>query len=982
MTKARFVYTLWIGILFSAHNGLADNYALILGGAGGEKSFYDEFWRATSRMHNLLTDEYGYSPENISFLFEDSGELPKLVDGESTKANVENVLAEMAQKVQSTDRFVLFMVGHATKAGRGLKFNLPGRDFSDVEVADGINQISAEEMILILGFPYSARMVPHFSKIGRTIIVSCSSHEGYMRSGFGNIFIDAFSDETSDTDGNRAISLLEAFLYAQNRVKMWYEKDGAVQSEHPHLDDNGDGVPSRKKFSTEADGSLAGQTFFGKRRSPLEISAASPDFGDFSADSDETQSMAGAEVLDERGGEKTSETTIQSLDKPTTVASPIPYNFISKADEQQIKMLVSDATATDRYPDANAVVLWEVEVLNINEDVSSVYSTRRIVKILNEGGHKFGGVNIPYTRGNDDITLHHARTIASNGQVFELDRRKIVKDIPPPSAVERGLFVDARLMHFKMPEMPDSYIVDYAYSSKNRGHIMRGEFWRQVYFQTSVPVQYYRFTVHIPKKKTLYYQINGPQIEPVITESNYARTYIFEVRDVPPLHQEVFMPANEDLAYNISISSIDSWEMLVEWYATLIREQDFITPEIEEKTKALLKGAWTRKEKIKRLYEYVAANINYVGIELGIWAIKPHPAPLILKEKYGDCKDKTTLLSTMLAATGIRSYPVLISAGDSRSVVREIPSLAYFNHMILAVEENDDNADLIWLDSTVETCAFGDFPASNQDRWALIINPDFLMEDIPEQGRSRADQSSFKHQREEHETSERMTSRLFRFAKSPTSPPEQNLKRTVTQIQVEGDLSVKSIQEITLTGEFNTKLRSKLRNLRPDERAKFLHRYLELDSRATLDSFEISDFGMISERLKISLKWRCSDYLFAIGRQFVLKLPVVKHPYESLLSEQSRTYPVVLGGTLTFEDEITVNLASQFVADSVPENRELHNSLGSVQINYTKSKRKLSMKQILRLQQPRVEVDQVPALKDLVRLASNKGTKHMVLIQP
>lgn len=987
MTRARFVCTLWLGILFTAHNGIADDYALILGGAGGEKSFYDEFWRATSRMHNLLTDEYGYSPENISFLFEDSEELPELVDGKSTKANVENVFSQMARKVQSTDRFVLFMIGHATKAGRGLKFNLPGRDFSSVEIANGINQISAEEMILILGFPYSARMVPQFSKVGRTIIVSCSAHEGYMRSGFGNIFIDAFSDITSDTDGNRTISLLEAFLYTQNRVKMWYENDGAVQSEHPHLDDNGDGIPSRKNLPVEAEGLLAQQTYLGERHSALMIPVAPPDLGAFSTESDESQSMAEAAAQDEQVGEKISGTTIQSLDKPATVASPshnplLPYNFISKADEQQIKMLVSDATATDDYPGVNAVVLWEVEVLNINEDVSSVYSTRRVVKILNEGGHKFGGVSIPYMRGNDDITLHHARTIVPNGQVFELDQRKIVKDIPPPSAVERGLFVDARLMHFKMPKMSDNCIIDYAYSSKNRGHIMRGEFWRQVYFQTSAPVQYYRFTVHMPKKKTLYYQIKGPQIEPVITESNYTRTYTFEVRDVPPLHQEVFMPAIEDLAYNISISSIDSWEMLVEWYATLIREQDYITPEIEEKTKALLKGAWTRKEKIKRLYEYVTANINYVGIELGIWAIKPHPAPLILKEKYGDCKDKTTLLSTMLAATGIKSYPVLISAGASRSVVRGIPSLAYFNHMILAVEENDDDANLIWLDSTVETCAFGDFPTSNQDRWALIINPDFLMKDISAQSRFHADQHSFKHREGEHETSERMTSRLFRFAKSPTSPPEQNLKRTITQIQVEGNLSVESVQEITVTGEFNTKLRSRLRHLRPDERAKFLHDYLELDNRATLDSFEISDFGTIGERLKISLKWRCSDYLFAIGRQFVLKLPVVKHPYESLLSEQKRAYPVVLGKALTLEDEITVNLASQFVGDSIPENRELHNSIGSVQINYTKSKRKLTMKQILRLQQPRVEVDQVPALKELVRLASNKGTKHMVLIHP
>ena len=986
MARASFVCTLWIGILFTAHNGIAGDYALILGGVGGQKSFYDEYWRATSRMHNLLTDEYGYSPENISFLFEDSGQLPELVDGVSTKANVENVFVEIAQKVQSTDRFVLFMIGHATKAGLGLKFNLPGRDFSDLDVADGINQISAEQMILILGFPYSARMVPQISKGGRTIIVSCSSHEGYMPSGFGNIFIDAFSDETSDTDGNRAISLLEAFLYTQHRVKMWYEKDGAIQSEHPHLDDNGDGIPPHKNYCTGEERLLAQQTFFGNRRSPLMIPAASHDFGAFSADFDGTRSMARAEALDERDEEIISEITIQSLDKPATVTPPshlppIPYNFISIADEQQIGKLVSDSAATEGYPDANAVVLWEIEVLDINEDVSSVYSTRRVVKILNEGGHKFGGVSIPYTRGNDEITLHHARTIASNGEVFELDKRKIIKDIPPPSAVERGLFVDARLMHFKMPEMSDNCIIDYAYSSKNRGHIMHGEFWRQVYFQTSAPVQYYRFAVHMPKKKTLYFQVNGPQIEPIITESNYTRTYTFEVRDVPPLRREAFMPAIEDLAYNISISSINSWEMLVEWYATLIREQDYITPEIEEKTKALLKGAWTRRDKIKRLYEFVAANINYVGIELGIWAIKPHPAPLILKEKHGDCKDKTTLLSTMLAATGIRSYPVLICAGDSRSVVREIPSLAYFNHMILAVEDNDA-ADFIWLDSTVETCSFRDFPASNQDRWALIINPDFLVDRMSAQSRSHAIKSSFKGKKGEHATSEWMTNRLFRFAMSPTSPAEQNLKRTVTQIHVQNDLSVQSVQEITVTGDFNTKLRSELRNLRPDERSKFLQKYLELDNRATLDSYEVTDLGMQGERLKISLKWRCSDYLFAIGRQFVLKLPVVKHPYESLLSEQSRTYPVILGRTLTLEDDITVSLASQFVGDSVPENRELHNSVGSVQINYSKSKRKLSMKQILRLQHPRVEVNQVPALKGLLRHASNKGTKHMVLVQP
>ncbi|MCZ6676232.1 MAG: DUF3857 and transglutaminase domain-containing protein, partial [Candidatus Poribacteria bacterium] len=861
MIRMLFVCTLLIEILFVIPAGFTEDYALIIGGVGGEKSFYDEFWSATSRMHNLLTEEYGYSPEHITFLFEDDGEIPGLVDGKSTKADVESAFAEMVQNVRSTDRFVLFMIGHANRASRGFKFNLPGRDLNDTEYAERINQIAAEQTILIFGFPYSARMVRQVSRTGRTIITSCSPREGYMRSGFGNIFIDAFSDGAADTDEDEAISLLEAFLYTQNRVKTWYENDGSVQSEHPHLDDNGDGIPTRKELPTDKEGLLAQQTFLGERRSPLMVATAP------STSEDSPQSS-------EKPASEDTDGTAESLTEPT-ISSPnrstsIPYDFISAADDRQIETLISDVADPDDYPDTGAVVLWETEVLDINENNRYVYSTRRVVKIFNEKGHKFGEVSIPYTRGNDDVTIHHARTITPDGRTVALDQREIIKNIPPPSAVEAGLFVDARLMHFTMPEMSDGCIIDYAYSSNNRGHLMRGEFWRQVYFQTSSPVKYYRLTVQAPKKKTLHYQINGPQIEPKITVTNYTQTYTFETSDVPALREEVFMPAIEDLAYSISISSLDSWERLVEWYTTLIREQDYVTPEIEKKTKALLMGAWSRKEKIKRLYEYVATQIDYVGIELGIWAIKPHSAPQIIKDGYGDCKDKSTLLSAMLSVAGIKSYPVLIAAGKSRRVVRDIPSLAYFNHMILAAEENKDG-DLMWLDATAETCAFGDLPASDQDRWTLIINPDFLTERKADTVEPAAAVTQ--------STVPKMRDRLYQFVKSPTIPADENLKRVVTHIQVENDLSVKATQEITVTGEFNTKLRSKLKYINPDERTEFLHEYMELDERARLGEVEIPDLNAMADELQLTLTWQCADYLFAIGRQFILELPIVEHPY-------------------------------------------------------------------------------------------------------
>ena len=482
---------------------------------------------------------------------------------------------------------------------------------------------------------------------------------------------------------------------------------------------------------------------------------------------------------------------------------------------------------------------------------------------------------------------------------------------------------------------------------------MQGEFWRQVYFQGKHPVQYYRFTVHIPKKKQLYYQVSGapaastdPQsdssflnIKPTEIENNYTRTYTFEARDVPALKDEYLMPAPQDLAYNISISSLDSWDKLAMWYATLIREQDEITPKIEERTKQLLSGVWSRKEKVKRLYEYVATNIQYLGYELGIWAIKPYPADFVLEVGKGDCKDKTTLLSTMLASAGINAYPVLISAGDMRGVnahlsdggseVEAVPSLAYFNHMILVVEGDKDD-DLIWLDPTAETCAFGDLPAGDQDRWTLIINPRFLTED-----------------KTPDDATGDMQNELYRFQKSPVLDATSNLKRVHTHVKVKKDLSVSVRQELTVTGSFNMRLRSRLGYLKTaEEKSEFLHKALELDARAKIEDFKVSKLSELEGELKIELTWSCKEYLYAIGSQFVLELPLVKHPYAELLSEERRMYPAAIGKALTLEDKITVSTEAPFKIDIVPEEKTLNTEVAEIQLRYAKSKRKAEMHQI------------------------------------
>ena len=1030
----RQIFVIILAVCLTATTTFAADYVLIIGGVAGEKSFYDAFWGATSRFHQLLTDEYGYAPDQITFLFEDMGDIDRggqgeleLVDAESNREQVFAAFDQLTGTVQPSDRFLLFMIGHASRTGRGsAKFNLRGRDITEAEYVTLINGVPAENQILIFGFPYSGRLVPQLSAPGRIILTSSSPNEGYsLQAGFGDVFVSAFSAGDNDINSDGDISVLEAFLSLQTQTKAWYESDGTIQSEHPHLDDNGDGnatrnltiAPEISGVDGTDDGALAEKTFLGTRRSTLP-STPPPSEREVTVDILPSQPP---EALEHGNPDTLAASNNAENRKPA-----LPYNYISEADEKVIQHVIETAPAQADYPEDGAVVLWETVDVDIDEKSRYIYSTRRIVKIFNEDGVDLAEISIPYMRGKDDVTIHHARTITPDGRLVELDLNEVISNVPPPSAVDAGLYVDARLMYFTLPEITDGCIIDYAYSTNNLGHVMQGEFWRKVYFQGSQPVQYYRFTVHIPKKKQLHYQVSGApvvgstseflnmkneptpshsvdltrnlqgqrtqqasnnqlktflDIKPTITENNYIRTYTFEARDVPPLKEEYLMPAPQDLAYSISISSIDSWDKLVTWYATLIREQDTITPEITKKTEQLLRGAWSRKEKVKRLYEYVATNIQYLGYELGIWAIKPYPADFVLKVGKGDCKDKTTLLSTMLSSAGINSYPVLISAGDTRGVnahlpdggseVEAVPSLAYFNHMILAVEGNKDD-EFIWLDPTAETCAFGDFPASDQDRWALIINPRFLTED----------KAAVMENSDDVASAESMENKLYLFQKSPALDATSNLKRVHTHVAVKEDMSVSVRQELTVTGVFNMKLRSQLSHLQTsEEKAEFFHKLMELDERAKVTDVEVAGLSELKGELKVELTWTCQEYLYAIGSQFVLELPIVKHPYAELLSEERRMYPAVIGKALSLEDKISVRTEAPFRVDTVPEAQTLKTGVAEIQIRYDQSKRKAEMHQVIHFLTPSVTPDNIYHLIDVVRIASNRGPKRFILTQ-
>ena len=143
------------------------------------------------------------------------------------------------------------------------------------------------------------------------------------------------------------------------------------------------------------------------------------------------------------------------------------------------------------------------------------------------------------------------------------------------------------------------------------------------------------------------------------------------------------------------------------------------TPEIRAKAAELTKNAKTDAEKEQAVYNYVSSNFRYISISFGIGRYQPHAAAEVLKNAYGDCKDKHTLLASLLQAVGLNAYPVLINA--TRKIDPDVCSPGQFDHVIIAVPQGDS---LLWLDTTPEVAPFGFLLVNLRDKQALVIPPE------------------------------------------------------------------------------------------------------------------------------------------------------------------------------------------------------------------------------------------------------------------
>ncbi len=341
--------------------------------------------------------------------------------------------------------------------------------------------------------------------------------------------------------------------------------------------------------------------------------------------------------------------------------------------------------------DASAVTLLDEILISVDEQNRAVERERSAVRILKPQGREHAECGAEYDV-DEKLDSFHSWTIAADGrqlQAMDTDFADVgaygdadmqfterVRFVRPPGA-DPGAVVACEITHDLRP-------------------YMSMEVWG---IQDTIPVVNESLELALPAGGHYAdsWSHTNP-IEPTETADNHLR---WEIKNVPALDLESLhaTPPWQALAAHMTVmwgsdavNGVDNqWRALGQWEEQLEAHRPDPTPEITAKAQELTAGAPDLYTKLSRITSYIQNNIRYFIIEKGIGGLQAHYAADIYRNRYGDCKDKTTLLISMLQAVGIKAY--YLHVNSERGVIDPSAPSLIGDHMITAIEVPDGEND-------------------------------------------------------------------------------------------------------------------------------------------------------------------------------------------------------------------------------------------------------------------------------------------------
>ena len=550
---------------------------------------------------------------------------------------------------------------------------------------------------------------------------------------------------------------------------------------------------------------------------------------------------------------------------------------------------------TPYAPEISAVVLLDETTLSVAPDGHAIEHHRHVVKILRPRGRDEAVVVVPFDKDTKILSLH-VWSVGPDGHEYAL------KDNEIQEFGERGggvLYEDERYRVANAPGRDPGGVVAYEYEQRASPYIHEAN-W---FFQDDLPHLQQSFTLELPPGFT-YQAVWAHHPETKVVDLEHQR-FRWQLDHMPPIDLErvPMHPAMSALAGRMTVhyaapgdtAHLDTWQGIGLWYDGLSHDRVAANPEIAAKAAELVAGKTDFYEKAEAITEFVQKQVRYFVVEKGIGGLQPHAAAEIFHNRYGDCKDKATLLAAMLSTVGLHSDLVLVdthrgfvdpaapsSIGNHAIGAIEIPA-GYESPRLHSVVTAKSGKRYLIVDPTWEKTAFGQLEHNLQGSYGVLV---------------------------EGSHSE--------IVEIPVLNPDLNTVRRSAKFQLAADGSLTGSITEKRFGDLSERERSLYAEADVKVQKEELDRALGEDFRSfEVSNLKVENVDALNRDLTRTFDVSAAQFGRTMGSLLMVR-PRVLGSEAMRLDVKPRVLPIDLRETMQARDDFTIELPPGYTVDEIP----------------------------------------------------------------
>ena len=503
------------------------------------------------------------------------------------------------------------------------------------------------------------------------------------------------------------------------------------------------------------------------------------------------------------------------------------------------------------------------------------------------------------------------------------------------------IYYDTRALVVVFPDLEPGDVVEVRYrtddvAERNQFDDYYGDMH---FFQGASPMARTDYVLITPSSRTFHF--NQPQLASLRHETRTEgaqRIDHFFAEDVPALRNEESAPGATEVAPYLHVSTYETWNDVGQWWWGLVHDQFYADENLQRTVRELVAGAPDVRTKVQRIYRWVIDHTRYVGLEFGIHGFLPYRVPQIVQRGFGDCKDKASLLYTMLREAGIDARMVLVRTRRNGAILDLPASLSVFDHAIAYVPELD-----LFLDGTAEFSGTTEFPQMDQGVTVLVVGPNGA-----------------------------------ELRRSPVMTPDHNTRQRTLTVDLRADGSAALDVDETVRGHEAPGWRSQYQA--PGTRLDRFERAM----RNTFSGIEVERVemeGLTDYEAPVHATYRATVPQFATRDADGLRVPVavMGDLVRSLARTEARSQAFDLGSTTHYVEDRTLRAPAGMDVVTLPEGGRVESPFGLFLMTVTREGRAITIHTELTLSRDRIEANEYNEFRAFIERADTLLRQRLTL---